>query len=199
MELSAFKSFAGLGFGHITAPGALDHILFLVALAAVYKWTEWRQALVVVTAFTIGHSVTLSLAVLAPGLLPSSGIVEFLIPVTIVATCVENLVAQPDGRRKRRRAILAGVFGLVHGGGFAGYLSELLPGSIGVPLLGFNVGLELGQAVVLACAVVALTALDRLLQSFSRLRTPAFPVRVAAVSVVVALVGSSWALERIPW
>src|SRR5690349_6894111 len=147
MDLSALRSFIPLGFGHITEPGALDHILFLLVLAAIYRWREWRQALVVVTAFTVGHSLTLALAVLRPGLLPDPGIVEFLIPLTIVATGIENIVSRGlrEGERSvrgGRRALLAGGFGLVHGAGFAGYLTALMPGSIAGPLLGFNVGIE---------------------------------------------------------
>ena len=101
MDLTAFRPFVSLGFGHITAPGAMDHILFLIALAAIYKWNEWRQALVVVTAFTVGHSITLSLAVLTPRLLPPSSLVEFLIPVTIVATGIENLLTRRTVGRGR--------------------------------------------------------------------------------------------------
>jgi hypothetical protein len=195
MDFSTFRSFAGLGFGHITAPGALDHVLFLLALAAIYKWSEWRQALVVVTAFTVGHSITLSLAVLAPELLPSSSWVEFLIPVTIVIAGVENVLSRA---RTWRRAMLTGVFGLVHGAGFAGYLTDLLPGSIGVPLFGFNVGLELGQAVVLVVAILTLAGVDRALSLVAR-EQRAFQIRVAAISLIVAMLGSVWAVERVPW
>src|SRR5688500_13835383 len=150
MDLSALRSFIPLGFGHITAPGALDHIMFLLVLAAIYRWHEWRLAVVVVTAFTVGHSLTLALAVLRPGSLPDPGIVEFLIPLTIVATGIENIVTRglrENRVRVGRRALLAGGFGLVHGAGFAGYLAELFPGSIAAPLIGFNIGIELGQVV----------------------------------------------------
>lgn len=203
MDVETIRPFISLGFGHITAPGALDHILFLLVLAAIYRWTEWRQALVVVTAFTVGHSLTLAVALLRPDLLPSPGIVEFLIPLTIVATGVENIVTRGRGELRVhtfRRAALAGGFGLIHGAGFAGYLSDLLPDSIGGPLFGFNIGLELGQAVVLTLAFVALAAVDALLgvmlvgrEMFS------FRLRVVAVSLLVAIAGSTWALERAPW
>lgn len=203
MDLATIRSFISLGFGHITAPGALDHILFLIVLAAIYRWTEWRQAVVVVTAFTVGHSLTLAVALLRPELLPAPGIVEFLIPLTIVATGIENIVTR--GRRELRvhtlrRAALAGGFGLVHGAGFAGYLSDLIPGSIGSPLLGFNIGLELGQAVVLTLAFPALAALDATIRVMLRGRESlTFRMRVTAVSLVVAVAGSAWAVERAPW
>jgi hypothetical protein len=211
MDAAAMRSFLSLGFGHITAPGALDHILFLLVLAAIYRWNEWRQALVVVTAFTVGHSLTLALAVWRPGLLPEPGIVEFLIPLTIVATGIENIVSR--GVRERRvhagrRAVLAGGFGLVHGAGFAGYLTQMFPDSIAAPLLGFNIGIELGQVVVLALSVGALTAVDA---GMSRLATRwpvsgapnphslGFRLRVAGVSAMVVVLGGVWAIERAPW
>ena len=203
MDVTAIRPFVSLGFGHITAPSALDHILFLIVLAAIYRSTEWRQALVVVTAFTVGHSLTLAVALLRPHLLPPPGIVEFLIPLTIVVTGIENIMTR--GHRESRihtlrRASLAGGFGLVHGAGFAGYLSDLIPGSIGGPLLGFNIGLELGQAVVLLLAFIALMALDRVIRVMLRGHDSiAFRLRVVAVSLLVAIAGSTWALERAPW
>jgi len=210
MDFTTIRSFVSLGFGHITAPGALDHILFLLALAAIYRWNEWRQALVVITAFTIGHSITLAVAVLRPGSLPDPGIVEFLIPLTILATGVENIVTRGVVERRvraGRRAMLAGVFGLVHGAGFAGYLTELFPGSIAAPLLGFNIGIELGQALVIAFAIAALGVVDRCLRgvvvryplSDVRQASLGFRLRVASVSFVVCVMGGLWAVERAPW
>lgn len=208
MDVNAMQSFVPLGFGHITAPGALDHILFLLVLAAIYRASEWRQALVVITAFTVGHSVTLVLAVLRPGLLPDPGIVEFLIPLTIIATGIENIVTRGvrDGEqrvRAGRRAALAAGFGLVHGAGFAGYLSEIFPGSIAAPLFGFNIGIELGQLVVLAVAITALAVLDRGLRRLARATSnpvaSSLRLRVATVSAIVVVMGSVWAVERAPW
>jgi hypothetical protein len=203
VDLTTIRSFVSLGFSHITAPGALDHILFLLVLAAIYRWTEWRQALVVVTAFTAGHSLTLAIALLRPDLLPSPSMVEFLIPLTIVVTGIENIVTR--GRRELRihtlrRAGLAAGFGLIHGAGFAGYLSDLIPGSIGAPLLGFNVGLEIGQAVVLTVAFFALAGFDAALRvMLGGGESASFRLRVVAVSAVVAFAGSAWALQRAPW
>lgn len=213
MDFDAMRSFVPLGFSHITAPGALDHILFLVVLAAIYRASEWRQALVVITAFTVGHSITLALAVFRPGLLPDPGIVEFLIPLTIVATGIENIVTRGmrgEERRVRvgRRALLAGGFGLVHGAGFAGYLTGIFPGSIAAPLLGFNIGIELGQVVVLGVSFGGLLAVDRVLRWLLVLRSlPAgrcpsslgLRLRVSTVSAIVVVMGSVWAVERAPW
>src|SRR4051812_13915485 len=151
--MSELATFIQLGFRHIVDVSAMDHILFLLALAAIYRFRDWRSALWVITAFTVGHSITLALAVTGVVRLPSA-IIEFLIPVTIVATGIENLIA--SGRRQPRRgwyrALLAGMFGLVHGAGFANYLTALFVTKIALPLFGFNVGIELGQLVVLTAA-----------------------------------------------
>ncbi|HKG95511.1 MAG TPA: HupE/UreJ family protein [Gemmatimonadaceae bacterium] len=201
--MSELTTFAALGFRHIVDAGALDHVLFLLALAAIYRARDWRDALWVVTSFTVGHSITLALAVTGALPLPAA-LVEFLIPVTILATCVENLVVRDRATaplRGRYRPVFAGVFGLVHGAGFAGYLRSLFVERIAVPLLGFNLGIEVGQIVVLLAAAAALAGVDRLLL-LARLpaRAPApLRLRVAAVSAVVGLVAARWAAERAPW
>jgi hypothetical protein len=190
--MSEFVAFLGLGFRHITDPAALDHLLFLFALAAIYRGGDWPNLLWVITAFTLGHSLTLALAVTGALGIPTP-LVEFLIPVTIVATGAENLLVRDRERaplRRRYRPIFAGVFGLVHGAGFANYLESLFTGSITVPLLGFNLGIELGQIVVLAVAGLALVTMDRLL---------GHRLRVVAVSAAVVLVAARMAVERAPW
>lgn len=199
--MSDLFAFLQLGFGHIVAWDAADHILFLVALAAIYRGRDWRAALVVISAFTIGHSVTLLLAVTNTLVLPAR-IVEFLIPVTIVATGVENIVLRERAARgtaARHRPVFAVLFGLVHGAGFAGYLRSLFMDDIAIPLLGFNVGIELGQIVVLAASAALLLTFDRLLDRVRRSTWPeAFELRVLTVSAVIAVVASGWAVERLP-
>lgn len=200
--MSELATYITLGFRHITDLEAMDHILFLFALAAIYRLRDWRDSLWVVTAFTVGHSVTLALAVTGALVLPTR-LIEFLIPITIVATCVENLVV-----RDRRRAlwgggyrpVFAGVFGLVHGAGFANYLRSMFVDQIALPLFGFNVGIELGQLVVLAIAAAALVALDRVFALVApRPGQGVLRWRVVAVSAVVALVAARWAVERSPF
>jgi hypothetical protein len=183
--VSDIAPFVALGFHHITDLAALDHLLFLVVLAAIYRGRDWRDAIWVVSAFTVGHSITLALAVTGALSLPTT-VIEFLIPLTIVATGIENMV----GRMGRYRPLLAGVFGLVHGAGFANYLRNLFDGSILGPLLGFNLGIEAGQILVLAAAGIVLAGLDLVLSQ--RLRT-------VAVSAAVVLVASRMAVERVPW
>jgi hypothetical protein len=201
--MSELFTFMQLGFRHIVNLEAMDHILFLLALAAIYRPRDWRSALWVVTAFTVGHSITLALAVTGAMVLPIK-LIEFLIPVTIVATCIENIIVRdrasaPLGRRYR--PMFAAVFGLVHGAGFADYLRNLFVDRIALPLFGFNVGIELGQIVVLAFAAVFLLAADRAIQ-YVRASMPdaaTLRLRVLMVSTVVMLVATRWAIERNPW
>ena len=201
--MSELVTFVQLGFHHITDLEALDHILFLLALAAIYRGRDWRELLWVATAFTVGHSLTLALAVTDTLHLPTP-VIEFLIPLTIVATGIENIVVsrtEPPRVRRGYRPVFAGVFGLVHGAGFANYLHSLFVGPIALPLLGFNLGIELGQLVVLGAAVVLLGAVDRALAAVRGARpAPAMHrLRVMAVSVAVVIVATEMAVARRPW
>jgi hypothetical protein len=200
--MADLTTFIQLGFRHITDLEAMDHILFLLALAAIYRPRDWRSALWVVTAFTAGHSVTLALAVSGVVRFPAA-LIEFLIPVTIVATCIENIVVADRQRAPMHgnyRPVFAGVFGLVHGAGFANYLRDLFADQIAIPLFGFNVGIELGQIVVLCMAALVLLMVDRLI-SIARQRggIPVLRLRILAVSSIVLVVAARWAVERTPW
>jgi hypothetical protein len=204
--VSEFLAFGTLGFRHITDPRGADHILFLLALAAIYRFKDWRECTWVVTAFTVGHSVTLALAVTGALVLPS-GVIEFLIPVTIVATALENLIVRDRSAAlwgRRYRPVFAGVFGLVHGAGFANYLRSLFVDRIAIPLLGFNLGLEAGQLIVIALAFLLFAALDRaiaVMAAAPRRQNGVGPLRIRtlAVSVLVMSVAARWMLERYPW
>jgi len=196
---SELLSFAVLGFQHIVAIDAFDHVLFLLALAAIYRGRDWRQVLWVISAFTVGHSITLALAVTDVLVLPSR-LVEFLIPLTIIATGIENIVHRAraaQGTFSRHRVLFAALFGLVHGAGFAGYLRSLFLDSIAVPLLGFNLGIEAGQIVVLAATAVLFRVVDRALSIAVPSRDP-FPLRLSAVSLGVTLIATGWAWQRFP-
>lgn len=201
--MSEFSTFVQLGLRHILDVRGLDHVLFLVALGAIYRFSDWRQTIWVVTAFTVGHSITLAAAVL--GYLPlSQSLVEFLIPLTIIATCVENIVARNRLRMQTGRTyrpVFAVVFGLVHGAGFGSYLKSLFVDDAAVPLLGFNIGIELGQVGALLLIFVAMRALDsafRLLPGRADAAS-AMQARVVAVSAVVMVIAAKWATERAPW
>jgi hypothetical protein len=200
--MSDFAAFFQIGFHHIVAWDAADHVLFLLALAAIYRGRDWRAALAVISAFTIGHSITLVLAVTDVLVLPTR-LVEFLIPVTIVATGIENLVMRDRAARgtgAKHRPIFAGMFGLVHGAGFAGYLKSLFVEHIAMPLLGFNVGIEAGQIVVLLGAAAVFLSSDVLLRMLPKRSgwPDAFQLRLITVSAAITIVASGWAVERFP-
>ncbi|HRP33003.1 MAG TPA: HupE/UreJ family protein [Agriterribacter sp.] len=153
------------GIYHITDLRGYDHILFVVALCLPYLIGDWRKIVVLVTAFTIGHSATLALSIYNKILVPSVWI-EFLIPVTIVITALENLTVRKfDFRKSSIRYVSALVFGLIHGMGFSNYLRSMMgkQESIWGQLLAFNIGLEIGQlfivAIVLLLAFVFVTLL----------------------------------------
>ena len=201
--MSELLTFMRLGVGHIVDIEAMDHILFLLALAAIYRPRDWRDTLWVITAFTIGHSITLVLAVTGLVRIPSA-LVEFLIPITIVITAVENIIVRDRKQAlwgRRYRPLFAGVFGLVHGAGFATYLNSLFVDHVALPLFGFNVGIELGQIIVLLVAFAFLGALDRVIAAVRLPKGAPSPLRlrVVGVSAVIALVAARWAVERAPW
>lgn len=204
--MSDFLAFAQLGVRHIVDVSAMDHILFLAALAAIYRPRDWRDALWVVSAFTVGHSVTLALAA-TDAVAVNQRLVEFLIPLTIVATAVENVVVRDrttTPRAWRYRPVLAGVFGVVHGAGFAGYLKSLSLDNIVVPLLAFNLGIEAGQIIVLSAIALALAGVDALLHRLTvggswAITMPVVRLRVVALSAAIGVVAASWAVERRPW
>lgn len=139
-----------VGWDHIMSLDALDHILFVFVLAAIYTIADWKQVLILVTAFTIGHSVTLALSTLNI-LEVDTELVEFLIPCTIVFTAITNLFQKTFTPKKiRLNYFLALFFGLIHGLGFANTLQFMLAKdqSLGWSLFGFNLGLEAGQIII---------------------------------------------------
>ena len=147
-----FEFYLKLGFEHIANLAGYDHILFLVALCAVYRIEQWRKILILVTAFTIGHSVTLILVSLELFSIPSN-IIKFLIPLTILLTALHNVVGNNEMEntfKMKRNYAMALFFGLIHGMDFSNYFKALImdPSDIVVPLLGFNIGIELGQLLI---------------------------------------------------
>ena len=153
-----FLFYLKMGWEHIISPDALDHQLFVLALVAVYSYKDWKQLLILVTAFTVGHSITLALSVLDIFRIPSDW-VEFLIPLTIVLTSMDNiLMKNHQNRLMKLNYYLALFFGLIHGMGFSNTARMMVAKeqSIFVPLLGFNVGLEIGQIVVVLLILIVL-------------------------------------------
>ena len=194
--MSDASAFLVLGFRHILAPDALDHILFLLVLVAPYRMADWRHLLGVTTAFTAGHSITLVLAVTGVLRLPT-GLIEFLIPVTIVLAGFENFRRLGVAPQGYVRPVVAAGFGLVHGAGFANVLRELFGGATALPLLSFNAGIELGQVAVLAAVLLTFAAIDRALITVV-IRHPR-GLRAGAASALAGMWAIVMAAQRLPW
>jgi hypothetical protein len=149
-----FLEFLELGFEHIVDWNAYDHILFIVVMCAVYQVKDWRKILILVTAFTVGHSLTLALAI-SKIVTINKDLVEFLIPLTIILTAIWNMIPKKESDSNKKglssNYIMVLFFGLIHGLGFSNYLGMLLGRNEGIfiPLLGFNVGVELGQICII--------------------------------------------------
>lgn len=155
--MGQFWMYFQLGYQHIADLKGIDHILFILALCLRYQFADWRKILVLVTAFTIGHSITLALSVFNI-VHYSVKWIEFLIPVTIVITAFSNLFIRKFAFKSRFPAIyfFALFFGLVHGLGFSSYLKSLLgtDRSVVVQLLAFNLGLEAGQLLIVLAVLL---------------------------------------------
>ena len=158
--MSEFQLYFGLGKSHILDyANGYDHIIFVVALCALYLTREWKQVLILVTAFTIGHSITLALSTLRI-ISVKVELIEFLIPLTIFITAVSNLFKNENNltsRSVQMNYIFAGFFGLIHGLGFSSYLRSILgrDESILTQLFAFNLGLEFGQVIIVAIFMAA--------------------------------------------
>jgi len=168
---SEILTYLRLGLHHIADLRGYDHILFVAALTVAYRPSEWRRLLWLVTAFTLGHSITLALATLNL-VRANAGLVETGIALTIVISSLMAIAlavrseTAPAAQGQALRYTLAAVFGLIHGLGFSTFLRSLLGGeeSIFVPLLSFNVGLELGQLLIVAGVLGLGVAAERILR-----------------------------------
>ena len=159
--MHSIDMYINLGFQHISDLAGYDHILFLLALCAVYSIDQWRRLFILVTAFTVGHSITLALSSFGWVVIPSH-IIEFLIPVTILITAIRNVAVPTSDQLTDDQGNMAGhylvalCFGFIHGMGFSNYFRALMmdSSSITIPLLGFNLGIEIGQLLVVSIIVI---------------------------------------------
>ncbi len=149
--MNEFYLYLRLGLEHILDVRGYDHILFIVALTSVYLIQDWKKILVLVTAFTVGHSLTLALSTFNL-IRVDPDLIEFLIPLTIIVTAISNLFKRTfnKSRNVRTNYLFALFFGLIHGLGFSNYLRALLGRDVSIlkQLLAFNLGLEVGQIII---------------------------------------------------
>lgn len=197
---SVFVRYIGVGFDHII-PKGLDHILFVLGL--FFLSMKMRPLITQVTVFTVAHTITLALASLQIVTI-SGSIVEPLIALSIVYVAVENIFAK--GIKWWRPLIIFG-FGLLHGLGFASVLGEfgLAPGRFAAGLIGFNIGVEVGQLTVIGLAALLLwlgvraSHLADLEEDEMRVRNPDVMFRAVSIcgSILIAIIGAYWAFERV--
>lgn len=190
--MNDFNFYFSWGWEHIISKEALDHMLFIAALAVVFELKNWKSLLVLVTAFTIGHFITLWLTALDKVEF-SSKWVEFLIPLTIVATAIVNLFKIGKTLSIRIHYLLALFFGLIHGMGYANAIrfSLMDEQSLGWSLLAFNLGLELGQLLV----VLMILLLGEIINRYTKIGRRRWVVFISLIILIVSLI---MALDRIP-
>jgi hypothetical protein len=158
--MSEFQVYFGLGKDHILDyANGYDHILFVIVLCVLYTINNWKQVLILITAFTLGHSLTLALATFDI-IKVNAELIEFLIPVTIFITAASNIFKSDEGlnpRSLRLNYAYAAFFGLIHGLGFSNYLKSILGRDerIIAQLFAFNLGLEVGQIIIVAIFLIA--------------------------------------------
>lgn len=154
--MNDFLMYFGLGLRHITDLAGFDHIFFIISLCSIYHPSSYKKLLILITSFTLGHSISLALSILKI-ISIESALIEFLIPVTIVLTSITNLFhVHPKINFKSEtfgwyKYPLTLFFGLIHGMGFSNYLGSLLGQNSNptLPLFYFNIGLEIGQIVII--------------------------------------------------
>ncbi|MGZ3861619.1 MAG: HupE/UreJ family protein [Bacteroidia bacterium] len=182
--MSDFSLWFATGIQHILDLNGYDHICYIAALTVMYPLYEWKKLLVLVTAFTIGHSLTLALSV-TNVISPPQKVIECLIPLTIIVTCLYNIKNRKNPPKRVSPAyILALTFGFIHGMGFSYLLKSLLgreENLIG-PLFSFNTGLEVGQLVIVLCVLL----ISVILQRFTKLERKYYSLVVSSAVCVIA-------------
>jgi len=183
-----------MGLNHVLDFKAYDHILFLIVLAVVFSFNQWKKAILLITLFTLGHSLTLGLA--AYGVVNFDiNLIEFLIPVTIFITGATNLFRTGKPNQKNSiNLVFALFFGLIHGLGFSNYFRMMIGKSEDklMPLLEFALGIEAAQIII----VFAILVIGALLQSVLKVSKRDW---VLVTSSIVIGFSIQMILERYPW
>lgn len=193
--MNDFGLYFQIGFKHIADLKGMDHLLFIVALCIRYQFTDWKKILVLVTAFTIGHCITLILSVFNI-INYSIKWIEFLIPVSIIITAISNIFVKKFVFKEKFPAIyfFALFFGLIHGLGFSSYLKSLLGlgESVVFQLLSFNLGLEFGQIIIVLCILT----ISLILVSLFKINRREYILFISAVAFALAF---QMAIDRLPF
>lgn len=193
--MNDFVYYLKMGFEHVLDINAYDHIIFLIVLAVVFNFNQWKKAIWLITFFTVGHTLTLALA--AYEIIDIRfDIIEFLIPVTIFITGAFNVlrVNKASTGREKLNLFLALFFGLVHGCGFSNYFRIMIGQEEEklVPLLEFALGIELSQIVI----VFGILILGTILQNFFRITKRDWVLVTSAIVIGITI---PMMMERVFW
>ncbi len=188
--MSEFWIYLKIGLHHVLDINGYDHVLFLMALTVPYAFRDWKRVLLLVTIFTIGHTLALFLSVFGIVMIKPA-IVELLIPVTILITAVYNLFRAGKAAGKESINVIGFItffFGIIHGLGFSNYFKSLLPGDATDkiwPLLEFALGIEVAQLIV----VLVVLLISFILHHFARFSKRDFALVTSAfvIGVVVPM------------
>lgn len=189
--MSEFQLYLETGLRHVLDAAAYDHVLFLIALTVPYAFKDWKRILLLVSIFTVGHTLALILSVFGVVMIKAS-LVEFLIPITILVTAAYHLFTAGKTAKNDNMGIVSFItlfFGIIHGLGFSNYFKAILPGNPGdklVPLLEFALGIELAQIIV----VLVVLVISYIVQNFFRFSKRDFALVMSAfvIGVVIPMV-----------
>ena len=186
--MSEFMLYFKIGLNHVLDIDGYDHVLFLIALTVPYAFKDWKRVLLLVTLFTVGHTLALILSVYEIVIIKAA-LVEFLIPITILVTAGFHLFTAGKSGKKESITFVAFVtlfFGVIHGLGFSNYFKAILPGSTTdklIPLLEFALGIEAAQIIV----VIIVLLLSYIVQTFFRFSKRDWTLVMSAFVIGVVL------------
>jgi len=189
--MSDFWIYFKIGLNHVLDINGYDHVLFLIALTVPYAFKDWKRILLLVTIFTIGHTLALVLSVFNI-ITVQANIVEFLIPITILITAFFNLFTAGKSSKQESITFIGAItlfFGIIHGLGFSNYFKEILPGKPTDklwPLLEFALGIEVAQITV----VLVVLIFSFIVQTLFRFSKRDFTLTMSAfvIGVVIPLI-----------
>ena len=192
--MTEFFLYLKLGLTHVLDWQAYDHVLFLIVLVAAYNFSNWKRIIILVSLFTLGHTISLLLANFNM-VLVSSKWIEFLIPVTILITAIYNLGASGKNNRSEKVGLFYVItlfFGLIHGFGFATYFKMISGGNEILPLLEFALGVEIAQILVVG-AVLILNFIFQTIFRFSK-RDWVLVISSIVLGVIIPMLQNTWPL-----
>ena len=185
--MHTFVLFFKQGLSHILDLDGIDHLLFILAITVIFSLSQWRKLALLITAFTIGHSITLVLSVYDIFTLPRD-IIEQLIPITIIVTCINNFIKvyKPTQINYQLLYTTVLIFGCIHGLAFSNFLKMAFfeDDNLLASLVGFNIGIELGQLIIVG---VFLAAIQMAFRRFKKLKHEHVIISCSAIILIFAV------------